>query len=316
MAYRDFIYTPAGGNQAEIWQEFENTLDGSGYGNDAWTTEVGAVTFGAPGSGIPGEGPTGRSGIFNGSTRIVSGLGKFVFSTTSAFAIWVKTTDTNGTFMQFGSGTSTASNYWRMRLTAGKVVVLRHPVTTIMTSTRTIDDGQWHMVVFKKDSATSGKLFIDGTLEATYNTSWSPNVSGLLYLGMDRVTASNATNNFTGELDQACHWPGGLTDQQVADLYTEGIATDLSTDGIATDAIAVATFAGMADYMVTFTEATLPVQIKLDVEFTRGVIKNRLTSNLYDAKIRRSMEEQTLVSVSAVEVKKPRPVVTLNMKEN
>ena len=314
MTYRDFVLDGIG--QPEIWQEFENTLDGTGYGtsgDDPWGTEAGAVTFGDPGSGIPGEGPTGRSGIFNGSTRIVSGLGKFAFSTTSAFAIWVKTTDTNGTFMQFGSGTSTASNYWRMRLTAGKVVVLRHPVTTIMTSTRTIDDGQWHMVVFKKDSATSGKLFIDGTLEATYNTSWSPNISGFLYLGMDRVTASSANNNFIGELDQACHWPGGLTDTQIADHWTKGI--NPLTDDIAVN-IEVATFAGMADYTVAFTEATLPVKIKLDVEFARGVIKNRLTSNLYDAKIRRSNENQTLVSVSSVDMKKPRPVVTLNMKEN
>lgn len=91
------------------------------------------------------------------------------------------------------------------------------------TSTTDLDDGNWHHIVFTRDSSYLLSLYVDGSLENTYQSS-SVDIDNTEIL---RTTATN-----TGSIDEIRIYNGvALSALQVSNIYNSGIGVRVKENG-------------------------------------------------------------------------------------
>lgn len=168
---------------------------------------------------------------------------------------------------------------------AGRITVARYDGSANPTvlSTATIDDGQYHHVVFIKDGATL-YLYIDGVPDGQTSdtTTGTTTNNSPLYLGQ----RGNGNNRFKGELDDLRIYNRALSATEVALLAggADGLACateytgDNVTDFISSDSSAVTkTIAGAGTY--TFGPTLAKVVVNDDGGCLTGLSIQRENSN-------------------------------------
>lgn len=213
MAYRDEVLT----DSPIIYLELEETSGSptnSGSGSPTYTVGSG-VTKNATGK-------WGNAWGINASTNgyvWINGAGTFLGDVTFSVEMWVKTTD-SGKVIAYFNQPGTGLKYQLNVNSSGKAEFSIW-VSTVrtLTSTTTINDNNWHHIVFVGAGTASRFLYVDGVEEAT-NTgtiSTSTPSSGRLDLGMNNTSSATAT------IDEFAVYDSALSAARVAAHYN---ATD------------------------------------------------------------------------------------------
>ncbi len=214
----EFIYPATSGQ----WTFSNNTDDltlGGHTGTQTGGTFV-ADRFGTPSSALS----------LNGSSNYVSIADDAALDfgdPAKPFTIvaWVKTSaGTAGGIVAKGRDTNTPNMDYRLQMLATGAVQLTRwnqaaGVTDTVTTSTTINNGAWHHIAFVNESATSHKIYIDGTLAVTSATSWTQNNANAepVRIGRDRNgTSSDAY--FNGVVDDVAILQAALTANDILDL--------------------------------------------------------------------------------------------------
>jgi hypothetical protein len=161
--------------------------------------------------------------VFNGTNQYMYGSVTSLPLDTLSLSFWVKTTDTNGTMVSFGGGSSNDVER-AVKLSAGKVQVFekKDAAETTLLSTNTIQDGNWHHVVVTIAS-TSGawKIYVDN-VNVTTGSQNGPGNSNLAVntftLGVSHL-GGNLVNYLAGSLDDVRVYSSVLSAANIAELY-------------------------------------------------------------------------------------------------
>ena len=99
-------------------------------------------------------------------------------------------------------------------------------------SAQRVDDGEWHHVVFTRDAAGEGSLYIDGILDASQSRPASPKafISIDIAIGGDR---RDGIRWFDGQIDEVKFHGSALTQEEIdADMT---VSSDADGDGVSDD---------------------------------------------------------------------------------
>jgi len=211
-----------------------NVLDLSGNGYNGTNNNV---TF--------STGKFGNAAVFNGSSSTI-GLGNSqVFSPTLTgeltMSFWVKTTRNNYQYI-FGRGNDDLAQYETLLQmnTNGTlncaIYTSSASLAADVTSSVSINDGEWHHIVVIINNGNFVSLYIDNGTPVT-NSSWSGSASyqSTISLTLGALAGSSAgLVKLDGSLDQVRIFDSVLSASQVTELYNESQIIG-STDG--TDSI-------------------------------------------------------------------------------
>ena len=170
------------------------------------------------------------AGVFNGASNGSQILipDAAVFSPANndlSFSGWVKTTQTSGSYIfskqNDGTGTYEIQFYMNSNGTVNLALwTSGGSGVASVTTTATVNDGNWHNVVFVIDTNTSVSVYVDTAVVTS--SSWSGTMSNTSAdVGLGYGGAGMAGNRFAGSLDQARIFNTALTQSQVTSLYNE-----------------------------------------------------------------------------------------------
>lgn len=205
----------------------DEVVDSSGNNNHG--TASGATTI--------ADGKLNRGGDFDGVNDQVDFGDILGFERTDPFSleVWLKTTSTDaGSIMTKIGSLNDDRGYKFFLRTSGKVQVILQSgagnLAKIKTTTKEVNDGAWHHVVFTYDgsSTTAGmKIYVDG-------------VSEVLIIDSDTLTATilnsrvfkigvlgTSSIDFDGQIDEAVVYDFELTTAQVSARYNSGTGTEI-----------------------------------------------------------------------------------------
>ena len=198
--------------------------DGSGvalYKFDGDATEVSGTYNGTATNVTYGTGKFGQCGVFNGGSSKVQ-LAQEIFTSTTqvSVSLWFKATNNAGNgFDEFMFSKRNGILTFCMWITTeGKVQVVNWNNQTL-TSLLPKTDDMWHNAIFTLEN-NNGKLYIDGTLEVTYNsmTIYTQSFPTANSIG----SFDNYARWFSGSIDQVRIFKRALTTTEVTALYNEG----------------------------------------------------------------------------------------------
>lgn len=204
--------------------DFENNTADTGDTPPTTITTNGTFTF------IAGKVGTYAS-VFDGTTNWVTLSNKenYDFERTDPISIslWVKT---SAVVLQglVTKKTSSGTAGWdfRQKSTGKAQFVLYSGTNTLdVESTASINDNAWHQVVVTYDgtSDTTGvKFYIDNVVSATVTTTNTLAASILNAIAVNIGAYNDASNKFTGNMDNCYIFRKTLTAEQVTALYHEG----------------------------------------------------------------------------------------------
>tara|TARA_R100001460_G_scaffold79464_1_gene120461 strand:- start:230 stop:1123 length:894 start_codon:yes stop_codon:yes gene_type:complete len=177
-------------------------------------------------------GKFGNAASFNGSSSEIDLGNSQVFSVTQtgeiSFSLWINSTDSDGGYV-FAKGDDVAVKY-EQNLYLNTNGTLNAAIynsaqgtAASVTTTATVNDGNWHHVVVTIDDGSSMSIYVDNGTPVT-TTSWSGTVAYEstvpFFLGaFEGIPASSSKLN--GKLDQVRVFPSVLTASQVTQLYNE-----------------------------------------------------------------------------------------------
>jgi trimeric autotransporter adhesin len=180
-------------------------------------------------AGAPAN-PTGTSVRFPG-TPLQALVSKRPVVNPSVFTLetWFRTTTaTGGRLIGFGSSnspTALSTSYDRFvsMLNNG---TLRYSVfngtQNVITSTRSYNDGQWHLATATQGGDGTRKLYVDGALVATGAPVVPQAYTGYWRLGSDNTWSESTSPNFAGSLDEAAVYETTLPADVVNQHYLLG----------------------------------------------------------------------------------------------
>lgn len=140
---------------------------------------------------------------------------------------WFKTTSSAGGFMlQYNSGIGSYDRHLYIG-TDGKVYFgIAQPVSTVVTSTNTYNDGNWHHAVGVLASNNNMLLYVDGVLVASNsNTSGPSGYSGKWNIGNGSTggwTNAGSNGHFPGTLAKPAVYAVALTPAQISNHFQAG----------------------------------------------------------------------------------------------
>ena len=165
--------------------------------------------------------------LFDGATGKVT-LPSTAFTAAMSVEAWMKTSG-NALMPIWSNRAFTLGSQVYVGNNGGKFFAYLNEATTpALTGATTVNDGQWHHVVWTNDGTTS-KLYVDGVLDATQAQTHGTRTA-LSQIGYD--TSNN--DYWNGSLDEVAVHNYALTAQQIASRYA------LRTSTIATVAKATA----------------------------------------------------------------------------
>ncbi|TIV71450.1 MAG: LamG domain-containing protein [Mesorhizobium sp.] len=164
---------------------------------------------------------------FAGGTDRIS-YGNGFNDSKGCFAFWMKTTQVtvNAAPLAVWSASSRNGFGFFINNTLNKITAQGYDATTAritLTSTISINDGNWHHIAFNWNTANGGAnaLFIDGVSDATGNSSAAWSVSSIqpLYLGdlNDAFWPS-----YVGDLAEVASWHGSTRNLDAAEIAALG----------------------------------------------------------------------------------------------
>jgi hypothetical protein len=175
-------------------------------------------------------GKFGAAAVFNGSSSYIN-LGDPTSGITTAnysISFWVNTTSTSTSYLiskYLGDGLD-STDIFRVRNLSDGTISFRtstsNPSARDITSTSSINNGNWHHILFTVEPNLS-KLYINGTEEgsSTTGTAKAPSsISRNVTIG--RHDAGD--NYFNGSIDQVRIFNDSLTSDEVSKLYNNEIA--------------------------------------------------------------------------------------------
>jgi len=235
----------AGQGASNYWRlgEASGTTGVDSVGTSNLTEQAG-VGHGAPGA-VRGSSDTAST--FDGSTTgNAYSQTQVAAPTTFSEEIWFKTTSTTGgKLLGFGRAQTGASSNYDKHLymdNAGHVLFgVYAGRTATVSTTATLNDGQWHQAVGTLSSVNGISLFVDGALVATDSTAKTQDgIAGYWRLGYDNLSGwppagSVSSYAFTGSLDEASIYPTALTAGQVQQQYTDAVASSYTVAVTPTD---------------------------------------------------------------------------------
>lgn len=154
---------------------------------------------------------------FNGSTNYGT-FGPITGLPSLSISAWIKTTTVSSAAMIVGS--SGATNF-QVRVASGKAgVICGQPGEALspLAGTTTINDGNWHHIVFTNDPAGNAVLYVDAASEASEA---GANLSAYDMAEIARLGYSSA-QYFNGTIDEVGIWNRALTAAEVTELYNAG----------------------------------------------------------------------------------------------
>jgi len=194
------IYNFQGSTKDESGQLNHGTAANVTYGTDKWD---------------------GKSATFNGTNAKVTITDDTTldFPTKFDMIMWLKWTATTSP-MYVVSKRSATSNGWAIcvnRTTAGDVAF--HIGSSVVTSsTAGYNDGEWHMVRIKRDTANLVTLYVDNVSKGTMTNSTDLTDTNNLVIGYD----TPATSWFAGSIARLrLYKDGTMTNISATQLYTQ-----------------------------------------------------------------------------------------------
>lgn len=145
-------------NLVSSWQFEGNSNDSKGTNHGTDTN----ITYSST------SGKLGQYASFNGSSSFIAlpALGSF---TTFSIEFWINTTQsTAGQNFNMGNAAGNAVFNTNLNDVAGKfgIFLWNGSTTTKLNSSKSINDGAWHHIVFTRNGA-NGKIYIDGYLDSS-----------------------------------------------------------------------------------------------------------------------------------------------------
>ena len=198
-------------NLSAIYNLQGSVKDESGINNHGTASNI---TFGT-------DNWDGKSAIFNGSNGkiTVTDSATLDFSAKFDIIIWLKWTATTSS-MYVVSKRSATSNGWALstnKTTAGDVAFYIGS-NVITSSTAGYNDGGWHMVRVKRDTANLVTLYVDNVSKGTMTDSTDLTDTNNLIIGYDTPT----TSYFDGSISRLRLYKDGvLSDDRATYLYSK-----------------------------------------------------------------------------------------------
>ena len=160
---------------------------------------------------------------FDGNDKMIApGAAEFGKSSFTA-SVWVNSTG-SGNLLRTDGGYYKG---WLLRFNSGYLEIWEgRDYNIAYVSSRTYNDGNWHMVTFVRDVENRlGKLYVDGGFVGSYamDPSVTNNVSNELRFG-----SYGDGEYYTGKMDDARLYDVALSADEVAALYKETACVDLS----------------------------------------------------------------------------------------
>lgn len=218
--------TTAAGEEMLVHWTFDETTgtvasDFSGHGYAG--TLAGGVTYGA--NSVTGT--INNALQLDGSDDVVRRNEKLAISSYPfTMSVWIKTTSTAGTAVFYGSS-GASDHYYGLGVDASGKAKLTYRqynvggnVENVATGS-TVNNGQWHLLTGVWESASSLKLYVDGTLGATL-------ANNLTYYGSENRFSVGALDHslfkerFSGAVDDARFYGRALSASEVSSLYAGG----------------------------------------------------------------------------------------------
>lgn len=222
MAYADEVLADT---PLVFWQLDEasgNFADSSGNGQTA--TAVGtAYSYQQPPGITTGYSITNASDSYGWHDDT-----DLAFSNANVFTLeaWIKTSGTPGAngygIIELGTGSAS----YRVGPT-GAIQLIKSHVALDATSTVTVNDDDWHHVVFRRNGPGTTKVFIDG-VDRTGSSSDPTYVNSTAYWGFGAQWsgipgAVEADTYFIGSLDEIAVYDSALSDARILAHYQAGI---------------------------------------------------------------------------------------------
>jgi Concanavalin A-like lectin/glucanases superfamily len=136
-------------------------------------------------------------------------------STTVTVELWVRTTDTNGAIFFYSAG---AANLDAFRLGNPTSLTLKVNTTHELTSTASINDGNWHHVAATWNGSNgAARILVDGVIVASSNIAIGESIpdNGTFVLGQDLNASGVFTQNFEGDIDELRIWSAVRTINEI-----------------------------------------------------------------------------------------------------
>jgi hypothetical protein len=186
-------------------------------GNNRTLTNNGNVSF--------ASGKIGNAAAFDGTNRLSTNL-NFINGRNLSVFCWVKTDNFNYNFIvsgdnsgeQWGNLMTTPDGAFRGEFYFDESY---HNCSTNLV----ITNNEWRHIGMAS-SENEIKLYVDGVLAATYDTS---SITGSFKSGLNTIGA-NWDGNFAqviGQVDAVGYWNRALSDAEVAELYNSGTGIEL-----------------------------------------------------------------------------------------
>ncbi len=216
-------------NLTDFYAGQGNALDGAGTSNG---TIVGNVSY-AP--GVVGQAfdfDSANSYVALGTGPDIVGTGAFTV------AVWVNTTSTGTEYIINQRDPINANGEYAVQLNNGQVNFWTNANNTYgfnVTTSETVNDGTWHLIVAERLANGTGEIFIDGVLaaEETVAPGSATNLESFVsvYIGedvRDAVDVGPAYGfNYSGLLEGVQIYNTALTPTQIANLQTS-LATQIT----------------------------------------------------------------------------------------
>lgn len=186
-----------------------------------------------------GVGEFDLAGVFNGSSSYInldsltSFFGQKIVNTVS---LWFKINSTGNYYTIITDYAQTSLNIGIDMETNGTISVYNRysNATTVLTTTSSYDDGNWHNIIISNNLSTiSG--YIDGQLfdsDSVSQNSWNGSSSQRFTLGAVYLTQNSAyAQHFGGSIDQVRIFNKALNSTEVTTLYNETACDALACPG-------------------------------------------------------------------------------------
>lgn len=204
------------------WQ-FENAVtDSSANGNNGTNNGASYVTGkdAALGNALSFNGTNNYVGVAHHST-LTRGTASQAFT----IAAWIKTSGSNASFLAKGRTASANNIDYILGLSGGKLQFVNWrqtpnaSETVTNTSGASLNDNAWHHVAFVNESATSHKLYVDGSLVETSTATWTLTTSNTDALTLGRYqNATYGDSYYNGLLDDVRLIARALNAAEIAQL--------------------------------------------------------------------------------------------------
>jgi hypothetical protein len=228
--YKDLIqsFNPIGyyrlgeSSGTTVTDESTNALHGTYY-NSPTLLQTGAITSDANNSinlnGSSQYATLPNSSTFDPGTGTYTILGWFKTSATYGSAGYILHNYGSGVIPSVSLGVNSADQklYAMLRDGGGNMV-------SVTGQGSAVNDGTWHFAALVRDSQTSIKVYLDGSLLGSSST---PGMGSITFSGLGPFSIGRRSGNndsyFNGQIDEIALFNSALTATQISNLYNAGV---------------------------------------------------------------------------------------------